>query len=314
MNFQFLRPRRDVLVFLVFLVLSGLFWLSTELNGYYDYEVDIPIEVTAVPTSLIRTTDDVDIVHVTIYDKGFALLQYVREKKMDPIVLNYSTYKKPGNKCMVSATELSKMVAKKFPNSTMVKSIKPDKIELSFVEGVGRSVPVRVVGDLEPAKDYYLEHIEVKPSNVTLYAPQGLKDSTGYVETETLHLRDFSDTLKTMVKLKTQANTKAVPSEVEVTLFPDILTEEEVEVPINVTNVPQGVTLRTFPSRVKVKFTIGASLYRTINVSQFEVVADYNDIVEDAEKCCISLTQTPKGVKGASLEVDEVDYLIENYK
>ncbi len=309
---QPLRPRRDLLVFLVFLVLSGLFWLSSELNGYYDYEVDIPVEVTDVPTNLIQTTDEVETVHVTIHDKGFALLQYVRGRNMTPLSLDYDVYKKQGNKCMVSATELSKMVAKKFPNSTTVNSIKPDKIEMSFVEGVGRSVAVRVVGNIEPAKNYYLEHLEVNPSKVTLYAPSGEADSTEYVETETLNLENFADTLKTMVKVKTQANTKAVPSEVEVTLFPDILTEEEVEVPITMVNTPQGVTLRTFPSRVKVKFTVGASLYRTINASQFEVVADYDDIEENAEKCHVVLTQIPKGVKTATLETNEVDYLIEN--
>ncbi len=312
MNLHSLRPRRDLLVFLVFLVLSGLFWLSTELNGYYDYEIDIPVKVTDVPANLIQTTEDVEVVHVTIHDKGFALLQYVRGNMTVPLTLNFSTYKIQGNKCVVSTTELSKMITKKFPNSTTVKSIKPDKIELTFVEGVGKSVPVRVVGNIEPAKNYYLEHLEVEPSSVTLYAPQGVIDSIDYVTTESLQLENFSDTLKAKVRVKTQTNTKAVPSEVEVTLFPDILTEEEVEVPITVVNVPRGVTLRTFPSRVKVKFTVGASLYKTVNTSQFEVVANYDDIVEDAEKCCISLAQTPNGVKAATLDIDEVDYLIEN--
>ncbi len=306
------RLRRDFFIFLIFLILSGLFWLSTALNGYYDYEVDVPVVVSNVPTNLVQTSEDLEALRVTIHDKGFALLQYVRGHKVSPLQINFSAYQNQEKRCVISSTELHKLITKKFPNSTTINSIKPDKIELSYVEGVGKSVPVRLVGNIEPARSYYLEHVEIQPKMVTIYAPKSKIDSIRFVVTENMQIKDFSDTVKSRIKIKQEPSTKAVPREVMVTLFPDILTEEELEVPITVVNVPEGTILRTFPSRVKVKFTVGASLYRSISASQFEVVADYEDISPNDEKCCISLMQTPNGVKAASLSVDEVDYLIEN--
>ena len=40
-----------------------------------------------------------------------------------------------------------------------------------------------------------------------------------------------------------------------------------------------NMVLRTFPSKVAVRFTIGASLFRTIKPSQFKVVVDYKLLI-----------------------------------
>ncbi|MCD8281829.1 MAG: YbbR-like domain-containing protein [Prevotella sp.] len=307
-----IRPRRSFFVFLVFLVLSGLFWLSTALNGYYDYELDLPVVVTGLPSNIILTGDSADVVRVAVHDKGFALLQYSRLKNVRALVINFPTYQRQGNKCVLSAAELHKLITKRLQGSTTINSIKPERIELSYVEGVGKSVPVRLTGNIEPAKNYYLEHTELHPSHVTLYAPAGEIDSVRYAYTEELNAVNFTDTLQAMVRLKTVSGQKVVPDEVAVTLYPDVLTEEEAEVRVMPVNVPEGTILRTFPSRVKVRFAVGVSMYRNINTSQFIVEADYGKISEDAEKCPLTLAQIPKGVKQASLVTSEVDYLIEN--
>ncbi len=304
--------RRDFFIFLIFLVLSGLFWLSTALNGYYDYEMDIPLAISGVPDNLVQTSEEVEVVRVTIHDKGFQLLQYVRNKALAPLELNYSTYKSTSNRCLVPASELHKLISKRLANSTVISAVKPEKIELNYIEGVAKRVPVRIVGTFIPAKNYYLERTQVSPSQVMVYASAKEIDSIAAVETERWEVDDFADTVVSMVKIAALPNTKVVPSEVRVSLCPDILTQEEIEVEVSAVNVPSGVVLRTFPSRVKVRFTVGASMYRKVDFSQFKVEADYDDISLGADKCCISLTEIPTGVKTATLEIDEVDYLIEN--
>ena len=69
-----------------------------------------------------------------------------------------------------------------------------------------------------------------------------------------------------------------MPQKVRMTIYPDILTEESIEVPIVAVNMPTGKMLRTFPSKVKLSFTVGGSRFRNIRPEQFMVVADYNDI------------------------------------
>ena len=103
-----------------------------------------------------------------------------------------------------------------------------------------------------------------------------------------------------------------MPQKVRMTIYPDILTEESIEVPIVAVNMPTGKMLRTFPSKVKLSFTVGGSRFRNIRPEQFMVVADYNDIANlPSDKCPIKLRQFPDGVLRPKLQMSQVDYLVE---
>ena len=76
--------------------------------------------------------------------------------------------------------------------------------------------------------------------------------------------------------------------------------------------MPKGKVLRTFPAKVSVKFVTGVNVYRTLSPSDFIVIADYNEIVDQqAEKCNLYLQEVPQGVTRTELVTKQVDYLIE---
>jgi hypothetical protein len=76
--------------------------------------------------------------------------------------------------------------------------------------------------------------------------------------------------------------------------------------------MPEGKVLRTFPSRVKVRFSVGANQFRQIKPEQFRVEADFSAIGDKpSEKCPIYLRQAPPNVSNARLEIGMIDYLIE---
>jgi hypothetical protein len=77
-------------------------------------------------------------------------------------------------------------------------------------------------------------------------------------------------------------------------------------------DMPAGKMLRTFPSKVKVSFVVGASQYRNIHPEDFKVVADYNDFGNTpSDKCTIYIKKAPKYIRHLRLSIDQVDYLIE---
>ena len=70
--------------------------------------------------------------------------------------------------------------------------------------------------------------------------------------------------------------------------------------------------LRTFPSKVRVRFSIGASMYRNVKADQFKVVADYNELqAHPQDKCMLPLKAYPHHVSRCHLVSQKVDYLIE---
>ena len=159
---------------------------------------------------------------------------------------------------------------------------------------------------------YYLAHTEFLPSTVTVYANKKQLDELQSVEIEPFNMRNLQDTIHRSVPIKKIRGMKIVPQMVRLAVYPDVLTEESVEVPVTAINMPDNMVLRTFPSKVAVRFTIGASLFRTIKPSQFKVVVDYNDLANNpSDKCKLQLRSVPRSVSKAHLELKTVDYLLE---
>ena len=75
-DFVFSNANRDFLVFLFFLGLSGIFWLSLTLNDTYEREFSIPVSVVDIPKNAVLTSDEVDTIKMTIRDKGIILVAY----------------------------------------------------------------------------------------------------------------------------------------------------------------------------------------------------------------------------------------------
>jgi hypothetical protein len=312
-DFLFKLLNKEFLFFLFFLALSGVFWLMMTLNETYEKELPIVVRLTGVPKNVVMTTEMSDTVYVTVRDKGFVLLSYITSNKLRPLSYNFSTHaNRQTGKGQVSVSDIQKSVRQQLSASTAITAIKAERLEFYYNYGLNKEVEVKLAGNIVPSTNYYLSHAQFSPEKVVIYASEDKLDSIHSVTTEYLNIVNFNDTVDRMVKLKPIIGVKIVPQKVRLTLYPDILTEESVEVPITAINKPDGLIVRTFPQRVKVHFTVGASMFRMIKASDFQVVVDYREIAaRPSDKCNLYLQGKPRGVSNVHLGMKQVDYLIE---
>lgn len=312
-NFLFSSANREFLTFFFFLVLSTIFWLITALNETYEREIGVPAYLVNIPKNVVVTSDMEDTVRVTVRDKGFALLAYTYGEGIRPINVNFqSAITRQSGYGVVSSQELMKMINQRFSGSSKIVQVKPDRLDFHYNYGLSRQVSVKMSGHVVPGKSFYLARTRFWPEKVTVYGSKQALDSLRFVKTVPINITNFNDTVLRTVALETIKGVKIVPNTVRIGLYPDILTEENIEVPITAINMPEGKVLRTFPQRVTVNFIVGASMFRSISPEQFAVVVDYNEIIDHpSDKCSIHLRETPQGVRNARLKMTQVDYLIE---
>lgn len=312
-NFLFSSANREFLTFFFFLVLSTIFWLMTALNETYEREIGVPAYLVNIPKNVVVTSDMEDTVRVTVRDKGFALLAYTYGEGIRPINVNFqSAITRQSGYGVVSSQELMKMINQRFSGSSKIVQVKPDRLDFHYNYGLSRQVSVKMSGHVVPGKSFYLARTRFWPEKVTVYGSKQALDSLRFVKTVPINITNFNDTVLRTVALETIRGVKIVPNTVRIGLYPDILTEENIEVPITAVNMPEGKVLRTFPQRVTVNFIVGASMFRSISPEQFAVVVDYNEIIDHpSDKCSIHLRETPQGVRNARLKMTHVDYLIE---
>jgi hypothetical protein len=312
-NFLFSYTNREFLFFLFFLFLSAAFWLSISLKETYESEIDVPISLVNVPKNAIIINNIDDTLRVVIRDDGFALLSYKFSDRIHPVKIDFNTYAdRHAGVGVVPMGDIQKILNGYIYNSSRITSIKYNSLKFTFNFGLKKLLPIQVAGKLITARSYYLSHVAFSPERVTVYGSRGLLDSLRSVFTMPLNIRNFNDTIVRKVRLQHIRGAKIEPSEVTIMIYPDILTEESIDVPIAAVNMPENKVLRMFPSHVRVQFTVGMSRFHSLRPENFRVVADYDDIIlNSSDKCSLRLTRVPSDVSNAHLVTSQVDYLIE---
>ena len=313
-NVLFSKINKELLIFLFFLLLSGIFWLSLTLNETYEQEFAIPVAIIDVPKNAVLTSDEIDTVKMTIRDKGIILAAYHYGDYLKNINIRFRNYTRNNGTGIVSAQDMQKIVYQHMLSSSKIISTKPEKLEFYYNYGTKKQVPVRWSGRVIPEELYFISRVDYSPDSVTVYATDEKLDSINMVYTEQLNYANFRDTLVVNCQLSKLKGVKMVPDHIKISFYTDVLTEEHIDgIPIRGINMPEGKNLRTFPAKVTVSFVTGVSVFRNLRPEDFHVVADYQEIKQNpSEKCRIYLKDVPTGISRAKLETTLVDYLIES--
>lgn len=305
---------KQFLVFLFFLGLSGVFWLTITLNETYERELKVPVQVIGVPKNVVLTSPTVDTIRATVRDKGWVIVSYLFGERMPAISFNYKNYDRGNGAGIISNSDIKRLLDQQLEISTTITSVKPERLEFFYNNGERKRVPVRWTGRVIPEHLYYISQVNYWPDSVDVYTSPEKLDSIRVVYTEPLNYVGFRDTLTVGSRLSHANDVKVVPERVQIEFYTDVLTEESIDgVPVQCLNMPVGKVLRTFPAKVKVRFVAGASRIRLFRPEDFIVVADYREIYQNpSDKCNLYLQSAPHGVSRATLETKQVDYLIED--
>ncbi|MBQ9230808.1 MAG: YbbR-like domain-containing protein [Prevotella sp.] len=311
-RFLFNRTSKEFLVFLFFLILSGIFWFILTLNETYEREIKVTVQIIGIPKNVVLTSNSIDTLRVTARDKGWILMRYLYERKRNVNII-FKNYDKGNGFGNVPASDIKRMVSQQLEMSTTINAIKPDKVEFFYNNGERKRVPVRWTGRVIPEQLYFISHVQYWPDSVDVYTSREKLDSIRAVYTEPLNYVGFRDTLIVGCKIAHLKDVKVVPEQIRVGFYTDLLTEESLDgIPIKAINTPPGKVLRTFPPKVKVHFVTGVSQFRSLRPEDFTVIVDYKEIMQNpSEKCNIYLKLIPHGISRATLDIKQVDYLIE---
>ncbi len=311
-RFLFNSMSKQILIFLFFLILSGIFWLILTLNESYEQEIKVVYTIRGIPKNVVLTSNEIDTFRVTVRDKGWMIFQYLYKEKRS-VIINYKSFDRGNGSGIVSTSEVRRLLSQQLESSTLISSVKPDRLEFFYNNGERKRVPVRWAGHVNPEQLYFISHVQYMPDSVDVYTSREKLDSIKVVYTEPLNYTGFRDTLLIDCKLSHQKDVKVVPEHIRIGFYTDVLTEESMEgVPIKAINMPEGKVLRTFPPKVKIHFITGVSQFRTLRPEDFTVIADYNEIIKNpSDKCNIYLKTVPHGISRATLATKQVDYLIE---
>ena len=307
--------RREVLTFLMFLLISAFFWAIKSASEENDVSYDVQLVIKNVPSDIVFTSQVPKQVKVSIKDKNINLLSYSHED-IDSIFVDFNIYNDAFGNFRISGAELQALLINELYPSTQITSVVPSLIEAKFAVTEGKMVPVVFNSEFTTASNYRSHSPVLIPDSVIVHAPNNILDTITMVQTERYVAYNLTDTLEIILPLNLEVGVKSTPDKINI-LVPISQYVEKVfqNVTINVVDVPANKTLSIFPNKAKLSCLVDLDYFTQIPEEDFYLSVSYNSITSDKMQRIpvdvISYTNN-NIVSNIKLQTPEVEYIIEN--
>lgn len=299
----------NVVLFLVFVAVSALFWVILALNDSAQASFNVRVAVVNCPDSVTFISDIPEKIHVSVRDKGSTLW---RNRYRHPAMnINFEEYATDGV-LKYSKNDIVTSLKTIFGSASQIISISRDSIHLDYTTNKGKRVPVVVNGTILAASGSVIEgQLKPQPSNVLVYGEQSVIDTIHRVMTEQISMRELSETTVVEVELQRIKEARVIPSVVSVTVPVEPLVRKEALITITPENVPYGESLLLFPSKVPVTYYVAMSRLGDNDDPNIELLVDYNSIRHSSSgKLHVRVSKYPDRLKNLSLQNDSVEFTI----
>lgn len=310
-EFLLSKRSREVLVFIVFVVISAAFWLMETMNEVYTLEVDVPLRLTNVPEDVVITQELPPMLRVKLRDKGTILFQYrMQSAEKRAVSLDFASY--DGNtfsgRVNVSLGNIQHPLQAMLEPTTNIISVTPDTLYFYYSRARMKRVPVEVQGNFEPDYLHFVVSKRCTPDSVNIWAPHWMIDTITKVRTKPIVRSDMAQDESFELPLVPVEGVKCEPAEVNVSVKVDSYVAKSIEVPVRPMHFPKDYALTVIPTHVTVSFSIGSRQFDKISSDDFIIPLEYDTLMNlpEGSKYPIVLSSAPSEVKHARLTPDSV--------
>lgn len=301
----------DLPVFLLFLVISFFFWMSQNMGEMYERSISYPVELTGLDENMRLTHDVSSPLRITVSGPGTAIWSASRKRKT--IMLNAAGFaSSTPNMYAKASSELVDSMASLLPASLTIKSIYPDSLRFGCIEEVRVKLPVRFTGEASGGDRYIIDRLECIPDSVTLGVPAGKDTLYGQILTESVDIQATSEVNEVEAGLVLPADVRLLDNDfVRVVSYSSRVTEKSLDVPVEGVNFPDGLLLKTFPSKVRVSFRVRLADFDSAGPEDFRVAVDYSTLNTSDAKAEVIVINQPADVENVRVSPMLVEYLVE---
>lgn len=303
---------RDILLYLVFVIISFAFWAILSLNNLIQDNYKVMFRITGIPQGVTMINDYPREFNVTVKNNGYVLLKYMIGDNPE-ITVDFKKYANGNGQMLISRQEMEDMLVAEFGSGTSIVSFSPESLSIKYTSLPGKKVPVEIYGDYVANFQYVVNgEIMAVPDSVTIYSDAGNLSAINKVRTEKIISRNLTDSLYVKIAIQNIKDVRAVPDSVDVMIPVEPLVTKRSSIPVIVKNLPENVSVVVFPSSVQVSYLLPMSLYNDRLDDKFEASVDYGDIQGNNAKLPVRIEIAPEIYQNIQLETDSVEYVIEN--
>jgi len=309
-DFKSTKHYHNVMMFLVFVAISAVFWLIMKMNDNAQDDFEVRLVIDNTPKGVTFLSDVPEFIHVNVRDKGSSLFSngILRRPEMH---VKFEQFASDGV-FRLSPADISAGMRSIFGGAAVI-SVSVDSLRLYYTTVPGKQVPLVINVDVTPA---FQCAINAKPyatsgNTVTVYAMPGQLDTINAVYTQHIVCHDLAESKLVKVNVRPIKGARIVPSQVDIQIPVEPLVLKRAIVDVKPVNVPAGQSIMLFPSKIEVTYFAPMSQFEKPS-EDIEVIADYAEVMENpsASHISLQLDSYPEKYINTKLVSDSVEYTI----
>lgn len=305
-------PRgKNMLVFCLFLCLSAVLWVIMSLNMEVQRDIRATVRITNVPDSVKMVSYLPEAVNISVRGGAGDLIAYDLGRNA-VIDVDYKYYCRNG-RISLGPTEMRGLARHIFGQSTQILIINPDTLNVSFTSQRPVRLPVHIDLQVNTLPNCALTGPFTTPTDsVDVYYLSSMPSDMRSVPTQHITLSDIAQSQTVRMRLETPPGTRAYPDSIDVSIKVEPMVSRQMQVPVTVINVPDGMSMITVPAQVTVNYTQPMSQYDK-STPEFRVVADFGTLSRNfaSNNVAVSIDRASGNYFDVYLSHDSVEYILE---
>lgn len=298
-------------VFLLFLLLSFVILIFSKLSKTYTNTIAFGIEKLNVPEADVILNDTLKL-NITLKTHGFKWLDlYLNEPK---IKIDFSKDVHKTDSVFVWHQSSPYLANTQFDKQVELFSVTPDTLYFYYDVNMVKYVPVKLNADVKFSLGYdSADGLQLIPDSIRVIGPKVKVSHVEFVETERLELDNVKSDINKEVALnlpKKELDLKYSTKQVKLITQVEKFTEGTLSVPVELINVPEGITVKYFPKKLNVSYYVSLTNFNSIVVEDFKVVCDFNDSKVNQSFLVPKVVKSPPLVRNIKIGQQHVEFII----
>ncbi len=291
---------RDIVVFLMSLLLAFSIWLIHNLSLNYSDIVSVPVVAVCNIEGHSNISSNSSTIAARCRTSGFSLIRNHYQAKRPAVMIDFNSkdmHLKEGEIFYITSAELGNYVTDIFGDGISLESFVSETVQFRFPFENNKRVPVQAVQVLDFKSQYMsMGGMRLQPDSVTIYGEPFHLENIDRVFTRTIDLSNLHSSAHGTVKLEPISGVRMSETEVNYSLDVTRYVEISAEVVVSVRNVPAGRKLSVYPSVANVVFKCAFPLSSDPREGVHFYI-DYEDFEKSiGGKCVAKPTKVPEGV------------------
>ena len=309
-----LKSNLKVRVFLIFLVLSVLFWTLIKLSKTYTTNIVFHTNYVNIPENKVFQSSAVSEITAAVKSSGFNLLSYkLKPRELDVNLKNLSH--KFGNLYYFLPNNYLADLRLQLNLESTIERVSLDTLFVSLGSNKLKKVPIELDAEIQFKLGFnFVEDLILNPDSVTVSGPESIIDTIHKIVTNRVVLKEVSKNILHSVKLSDFRNNNITLAIDEVMLNAEVdkFTENTLIIPFEVINISEDLKITTFPKEIKIIYKVGLTNFSKITSENIKVVCDFEQSQKHNLNYLIpSLLEQSSLISSVRFVPSKIEFLIE---